>query len=106
MRTKADSYYGPGIDNSGHSEISLRNLKGSHRTSISAAKALSRRHDDDKSHFIRLDESVEVDVSPRGYEEGFRWNEAIALCRGSAQVIRLWLLFLKGLFFLVIYRVP
>ncbi|KAF2799244.1 hypothetical protein K505DRAFT_231492, partial [Melanomma pulvis-pyrius CBS 109.77] len=65
MRTKADSYYSPGTDNSGHSEISLRTLKGSHRTSISAAKTLSKRDDDDKSHFIRLDESVEVDVSPR-----------------------------------------
>ena len=64
LHTKVDSYYSPGIDNSGHSEISLRNLKGSHRTSISAAKTSSRRDDDDKSHFIRLDESIDVDFLP------------------------------------------
>jgi len=63
-RAKVDSNYGPGTTKGGQSEISLRHLKASHRTSISAPKSMSRRDDDDKSHFIRLDESVDVDVSP------------------------------------------
>lgn len=62
---KADSYYGTGTDPTGLSDISLRNLKGSHKTSISAQKTLSRHgdDDDDKARFIRLDESVDVDFS-------------------------------------------
>ncbi|KAF2257926.1 hypothetical protein CC78DRAFT_480752, partial [Lojkania enalia] len=63
--TKIDSHYGSSTNRSGQSEITLRHLKGSHRTSISAMKTLSRGDDDDdKSNFIRLDEAVDVDVSP------------------------------------------
>lgn len=67
MRTKADSQYGPATTDKGiHSDVSLKNLKRSHRTSISSPKTISRRDDDDdRSHFIRLDESVVVDFSPR-----------------------------------------
>ncbi|KAF1992967.1 hypothetical protein P154DRAFT_451456 [Amniculicola lignicola CBS 123094] len=64
-RTKVDSYYGTGTSRSGQSEITLSHLKGGHRASISAIKSLSRGEDDDrKSNFIRLDETVDVDVSP------------------------------------------
>jgi hypothetical protein len=62
-RTQVNSQYGSGTGRTGQSEITLRHIKGSHRTSISATKMLSR-DEDDKSNFIRLDESVDVDVSP------------------------------------------
>jgi hypothetical protein len=62
LRTKIDSYSGSGTDKTGHAETSLRNLKGSHKTSISGPKTLSRRHDvdddhddEEKAHFVRLD---------------------------------------------------
>lgn len=66
IRTKAGSQYGPATDKIGPSEIYLRNLKGSHRTSISAPKTRSTlNNDDDRSNFVRLEESVAVDFSPR-----------------------------------------
>jgi hypothetical protein len=58
-----DSQYGSGTNRTGQSHISLKTFKGSHRASISATKMLSR-DDDDKLNFIRLDESVDVDISP------------------------------------------
>ncbi|RYP20591.1 hypothetical protein DL767_009416 [Monosporascus sp. MG133] len=66
LRTTIDSYYNNtfATDQSVRNDISLRNIKGSHRTSISAPKTMSRRDDgDDRSHFIRLEESVDVHVS-------------------------------------------
>lgn len=63
-RTKVDSYYGTVTHKSGQSDMSLRNLKASHRTSISAPKSMTARVNED-GNFIRLDESVDVDVSPR-----------------------------------------
>jgi len=71
VRTKMDSYYGTTTSKSSHTELTLRNLKGNHSTSISASKYMSTRVDEnvDKSHFIRLDESVDVTVLPRSVEE-------------------------------------
>ena len=70
-RTKMDSYCGTTTSKSSYIEITLRNLKGNHSTSISASKNMSTPVDknDNRSHFIRLDESVDVDVSPRSVEE-------------------------------------
>ena len=66
-----DSYCGTTTSKSSYIEITLRNLKGNHNTSISASKNMSTPVDknDNRSHFIRLDESVNVDVSPRSVEE-------------------------------------
>ncbi|KAF2730700.1 hypothetical protein EJ04DRAFT_499946 [Polyplosphaeria fusca] len=61
-RVKIDSQYGSGT---GQSEITLKHLKGSHRSSTSALKMLSKSSsNDDKSDFIHLNDSVDVDVSP------------------------------------------
>ncbi|KID93448.1 hypothetical protein MAJ_10586, partial [Metarhizium majus ARSEF 297] len=61
---KGGSYNSPG--QSARNDIHLRNIKGSHMTSILASKPMQSPldDDDDRSHFIRLNESVDVDVSP------------------------------------------
>jgi len=71
VRTKMDSYYGTTTGKSSQTDFSLGNLKGNHSTLISASKTMSTRVDenDDRSHFIRLDESIDVDVLPRSIKE-------------------------------------
>jgi hypothetical protein len=70
VRSKLDSYHGTSTGKGSHSELNLRNLKGSHKTSITASKNMSTRINEDngRSNFIRLDESVDVDVSGRSFE--------------------------------------
>ncbi|KAM3064770.1 hypothetical protein ACMFMF_011765 [Clarireedia jacksonii] len=71
VRAKMNSYYGTTTGKSSHTELTLINLKGNHSTPISASKNISTRVDEnhDRFHFIRLDESVDVDVLPRSDEE-------------------------------------
>ncbi|KAF2965844.1 hypothetical protein GQX73_g7743 [Xylaria multiplex] len=70
LRTTVNSYHSNNIDNTDQStriDIPLRNLKGSNTTSISTPKPISRRNDDDdRSHLILLEHSVDVEVS-HGY---------------------------------------
>lgn len=66
LATKASSYYrnaSAGTDQSFRNDISLRSMKGNNITSISAPKVINRDEEMDRSHFIRLEESVDVDVS-------------------------------------------